>query len=60
MMINFNLILLFNLHLLLGPTQYAYITAITTEITTVAYDNICTYGTVYNGNNCDGKINIGV
>jgi hypothetical protein len=26
-----------------------------TEETTLKFDNNCTYGTVYNGNTCDGK-----
>jgi hypothetical protein len=68
-MISYNLILL---NFLLGQTQFAIITstiAVTksnsfqylyfpTELTAPKYQNNCTYGTVYNGNACDGKISM--
>jgi hypothetical protein len=30
-----------------------------TKETTLKFGNNCSYGTVYNGNNCDGKVSIG-
>jgi hypothetical protein len=38
------------------------LSVIKTATTTIdfEFDSNCTYGTVYNGNNCDGKVSIGL